>query len=603
MLEAKRNPEVNNQDALLSILQKLQAITRRRRQRFAYMKSQVIFPLVRQFKEIESVPIFGEPAIVEIVENHASPKFFNWGKTYSFTPGKTLSNGTAEQGRRVRVAGFRHTWAPLFGANGNIIIMLQPYDSLVRLPHVPAPSNWQSELVGMEVVPTVAGRQAPEHHAFCKIGAGTTNEQFREWCFENKMLTLPFYCFSKLACDKTFNVLMVEITFGGSNAPICHGSGFSSRTLSDLVMDVEYVYARGNLQVVNDPEELRAPGGCFGLLGVVVSLTLLLDDMGVAKMKPVAIDVALAIPPPRGYQLPAAITEQMTRNNITDSDLENARIDFIRRCKEDYYLEWFWFPYNEKCWINTWPKQEKREPEDNFLPPYPPQSMVKIFTNVKSQESFPSRIAWLFGQGAMMALPNITDDKDAIYALVSEALHFRRGTQNFRCLDTEWEIPIPTLKGSRWDGISAMYEKQKGAPVRVSLEMRLMGGSDVILSPQYGNQYGAVSIEVLALAGTPPKVWADFRQYIADKWTSYIDQNGNPLIARPHWPKEWSGLKVYGRPIEDYMRNIAYKSAFSDFRQVFTSVVERRGGSVPETLKVFGNDTMNNLIFSGHFLS
>ncbi|PVF94943.1 hypothetical protein CPB86DRAFT_712145 [Serendipita vermifera] len=576
------------------------------------MKPQGPLSLIRHFREIETLPLFGEPAVLEILENHASPKFFNWGQTYSFTPGKTLVIRTkqgvcrvvkwaAEQGRRVRVAGFRHTWSPLFGANGDILIMFQPYDSLVRLPHEPAPLNWRSELVGVEMVSTVAGRHAPRHHAFCKIGAGTTNEQFREWCFQNKMFSLPF------------NVIMVEITFGGSNAPICHGSGFSSKTLSDLVMEVEYVDAKGNLQTVNDPEELRAASGCFGLLGVVVSLTLLLDDMGVAKMKPVAIDVALAIPPPKGYRIPTAIKEQMARNNITESDLENARIDFIRRCREDYYLEWFWFPYNEKCWVNTWPKLTKREPEDNFLPPYPPQSMLKIFTNVESQEELAQRLpreqAWLFGQSAMMALPNITDESDAIYALVSEALHFRRGIQNFRCLDTEWEIPIPSVNGDRdyemiqrawWDGISAMYEKQKDAPVRVALEMRLMGGSDVILSPQYGNQFGTVSIEVLTHSGTPPKVWADFKQYIADKWTSYTDQDGKPLLARPHWAKEWSGLKVHGGPIEEYMRNVAYRSAFADFRQVFTGIVERRGSSVAETLKIFGNDTMTNLIFSGH---
>jgi hypothetical protein len=148
-----------------------------------------------------------------------------------------------------------------------------------------------------------------------------------------------------------------------------------------------------------------------------------------------------------------------------------------------------------------------------------------------------------------------------------------------------------------------MYEKQKEAPVRVALEMRLMGGSDVILSPQRGNQHGTVSIEVLTHDGTPPKVWADFKQHIADKWTSYKDQEGRYLFARPHWAKEWAGLKVHGRPIEQYMTDIVYKSAFTEFRQVFGGIVERRGSSVPETLKVFGNDTMINLIFQGHVRS
>jgi hypothetical protein len=155
----------------------------------------------------------------------------------------------------------------------------------------------------------------------------------------------------------------------------------------------------------------------------------------------------------------------------------------------------------------------------------------------------------------------------------------------------------------RWDGISAMYEKPKDAPVRVALEMRLMGGSDVILAPQRGNQYGTVSIEALTHEGTPPNVWADFQQYIADKWTSYTDQDGKLLLARPHWAKEWAGLKIHGVPIDQYMREVAYKSAFAEFRHVFGGIVERRGSSMPETLKVFGNDTMTNLIFRGYVQS
>lgn len=48
-------------------------------------------------------------------------------------------------------------------------------------------------------------KNASGDHAHAKIGAGTTNEQFRQWAFKNKTWTLPL------------NVIMVEITFGGSN--------------------------------------------------------------------------------------------------------------------------------------------------------------------------------------------------------------------------------------------------------------------------------------------------------------------------------------------------------------------------------------------------
>ena len=37
--------------------------------------------------------------------------------------------------------------------------------------------------------------------------------------------------------------------------------------------------ARGELQVINDKEVLTAAAGCFGLLGIVVSLTLKVDPM------------------------------------------------------------------------------------------------------------------------------------------------------------------------------------------------------------------------------------------------------------------------------------------------------------------------------------
>ena len=41
-----------------------------------------------------------------------------------------------------------------------------------------------------------------------RIGCAATNERFRQWCNGTGMVSLPL------------NVIMVEITFGGSNAPI-----------------------------------------------------------------------------------------------------------------------------------------------------------------------------------------------------------------------------------------------------------------------------------------------------------------------------------------------------------------------------------------------
>ena len=125
-------------------------------------------------------------------------------------------------------------------------------------------------------------------------------------------------------------------------------------TLSDIVVEVTYVDAHGNLQKVDDPTELRAASGAFGLLGIVTAVTLQLDTMGVVDMMPVKLPVMLAIPPPKDYPLPREIQMMCESKGITSERLAQARDDFIKRCETDYYLEWFWFPYQEDCWVNTW---------------------------------------------------------------------------------------------------------------------------------------------------------------------------------------------------------------------------------------------------------
>lgn len=242
--------------------------------------------------------------------------------------------------------------------------MMQPYKTLVELPF-DAPKDWKSDLQGVTgpIESVGKGRRPSPGHAFFKVGAGTISDDFRKWCYDNKKYCLPL------------NVIMVEVTFGGTNAPICHGAGFSTTTMSDLVVEVEYVDAKGEIRgmhytlflltvsltvisvsctVVNDPEELKAASGCFGLLGVVISLTLQLDDMAIAKLAPVKTNMVLTIPPPEGYPIPKEVKEIIKNNEITDADIAQARKEFIQRCEEDYYLEWFWFPYQRDCWVNTW---------------------------------------------------------------------------------------------------------------------------------------------------------------------------------------------------------------------------------------------------------
>ena len=120
----------------------------------------------------------------------------------------------------------------------------------------------------------------------------------------------------------------------------------------------------------------------------------------------------------------------------------------------------------------------------------------------------------------------------------------------------EWELPIPGPVGTEkrdYDTIQRAWcawlfqghlivfisliggmEARPDAPVRVALELRLTGPSDVILAPQRGNTYGTTSIEVLTMLTTPKKDWSSFCQGITDRWTSCTDADGQSLNPRPH---------------------------------------------------------------------
>ncbi len=89
-----------------------------------------------------------------------------------------------------------------------------------------------------------------------------------------------------------------------------------------------------------------------------------------------------------------------------------------------------------------------------------------------------------------------------------------------------------------WDAILHAYKYTDTCPQRMPLEMRIMGGSNVIMAPQRGNSLGTCSIEILTLQDCKEK-WHPYAQKLLDIWMSYEDSMGKRLNTRPHWAKEW----------------------------------------------------------------
>jgi len=187
--------------------------------------------------------------------------FENWGKTVKNTPKYTFLPTTVlgiqnlvmyanKNNFRVRCAGYRHSWSSTFSQDEQILVS---FVNLVRATTLPDPSSLYPGDYSGTNVPELKTIELKEQTApgkiLCRVGAAVTNEDFRRWSIEGNAWTLP--------C----NVIMVEITFGGSNGPICHGAGIQHNTLSDYVRRIEYVDCHGQHQIVDDSNLIKAAAG------------------------------------------------------------------------------------------------------------------------------------------------------------------------------------------------------------------------------------------------------------------------------------------------------------------------------------------------------
>ena len=109
-----------------------------------------------------------------------------------------------------------------------------------------------------------------------------------------------------------------------------------------------------------------------------------------------------------------------------------------------------------------------------------------------------------------------------ITTTVTEAMHWQRGLHLVSTNLFEVNIPIPaTADGSpnwqivkqSWQAmmeVSADFNKEGKYPSDLGLESRLMSGSDLLMAPQYGNQW-TQSIEVSASPLVPREIWEEFK--------------------------------------------------------------------------------------------
>lgn len=107
------------------------------------------------------------------------------------------------------------------------MINIRDATKLPNIASLPLPESKPTELESIELV----GATRPGGKRLVRVGSAVTNERFRRWCKKEGKVTLPL------------NVIMVEITLGGSNGPIWYVTFevylVSSLTASKLVTEQE----------------------------------------------------------------------------------------------------------------------------------------------------------------------------------------------------------------------------------------------------------------------------------------------------------------------------------------------------------------------------
>ena len=97
-----------------------------------------------------------------------------------------------------------------------------------------------------------------------------------------------------------------------------------------------------------------------------------------------------------------------------------------------------------------------------------------------------------------------------------------------------------------WDGVDLIEKSEEAGvfAVDMALELRVMGGSNVLMAPQFGNKHGTLAIEPVSTRIVHKEIWEDFKVELAKIWMNYRDHDGTLLKSRVHWAKV-DGIKIF----------------------------------------------------------
>lgn len=119
-------------------------------------------------------------------------------------------------------------------------------------------------------------KEASKKIHLIKIGAGVSNDQMRRWCIKN-------------GYQYKSNVIMVEVNVCGGLGTCSHGAGIDSQTLADYIYEIEFIDYTGQRRIVSKekhPQLIKSAASALGLLGLVIFITMEMEELQIIQTLP-----------------------------------------------------------------------------------------------------------------------------------------------------------------------------------------------------------------------------------------------------------------------------------------------------------------------------
>jgi len=545
---------------------------------------------------LRAIPIVGTfiPATPTYWDDVLPPndKFYNWALTVKTNPDDSLVITTQQHirdmiehsqkyGKKMRVSTFRHSFSPMFSDDGAYIHgFLLPHDQtdthLIDTGDDDMVYDPDLKWAHVKDLPETTRVEILEGYKL-RVQCGASNMTYSK--LANKLREA-----GKEFPSEPINILQLFQGFCGTHALACHGGGIFRTTVSDYITKLTMLNYKGETVVYED-DDLKKVAAHLGLLGIVTEMELQYEKPYLAMYQPKWKD-------------------NDEYFNINGSCAES---DFQEDVNESFYNEFFFWPYStdNKVFVNCW---KRNNDTDNFQDcqriPHSfsktlqecsevfMQTINQLVVNfVKSKDSGKGEL-WYAKFISLLGEKMMRAQREPIMCPSYDALHFQRGIQNMRVFDMEWVFPLKELEDENGEKVlnsegltvpdvslcrelwycaksfpsTWKYTDEKGvthiAPQLLPLEMRIIMGSNVCLSPAHGFPF-ALYIEVLTPTQTDYPIWNRYCQDLTDAWASIAGTE----CMRPHWGKLWQDLKIDGKDMTSHLRDV-YKEEIAEFNKI-----------------------------------